>query len=90
MYPCFCVFAEVAAASVVGVTLHHQTSFSASVVCLVPLGRAPPLHHLLLSQFHDFLTLFVFYTILKPLDRKFTFMFREHNARKFRPVVAIT
>jgi hypothetical protein len=27
--------------------LHHQTQFYASVVSLVPLGRAPPLHHLL-------------------------------------------
>jgi hypothetical protein len=31
----------------VGGTLHHQTTFSASVVRLVPLSRAPPLHHLL-------------------------------------------
>jgi hypothetical protein len=49
MYPCFCVFAEAAAALVVGGTLHHQTPFPASVVRLVPLGEAPPLHHLLLA-----------------------------------------
>jgi hypothetical protein len=30
--------------------LHHQTSFSASVVRLVPLRRAPPIHHLLPTQ----------------------------------------
>jgi hypothetical protein len=38
------------------------------------------------------MTLFVFYTILKQLDRKFTFMFHEHGARKFRsvPEIAIT
>jgi hypothetical protein len=38
VYPCFSVFAETAAALVVGWTLHHQTSFLASVVSLVPLG----------------------------------------------------
>jgi hypothetical protein len=32
---------------VVGGTLHHQTPFSVSVVRLIPLVRAPPLHHLL-------------------------------------------
>jgi hypothetical protein len=32
---------------VVGGTLHHQMSFLASVVRLVPLRRAPPIHHLL-------------------------------------------
>jgi hypothetical protein len=31
----------------VGGTWHHQTPFSTSVVCLVPLVGAPPLHHLL-------------------------------------------
>jgi hypothetical protein len=30
--------------------LHHQTSFPASVVRLVPLRRAPPIHHLLPAQ----------------------------------------
>jgi hypothetical protein len=35
-----------------------------------------------IDKFHDFLTLFVFYTVLKQLDHKFTFMFREHGARK--------
>jgi hypothetical protein len=39
-----------------------------------------------LDKFHDFLNLFLFYTILKPLDRKFTVLFREHGARKFRSV----
>jgi hypothetical protein len=29
-----------------------------------------------LDKFHDFLDLFVFYTILKQLDRKFAIMFR--------------
>jgi hypothetical protein len=36
------------------------------------------------GRFHDFLTLFVFYTIFKQLDGKFTIMFNEHGARKFR------
>ena len=31
----------------VGGTLHQQTPFPASVVRLIPLSRAPPLHHLL-------------------------------------------
>jgi hypothetical protein len=35
---------------VVGGTLHHQTPFPASVVRLVPLRRAPPIHHLLPAQ----------------------------------------
>jgi hypothetical protein len=35
------------------------------------------------DKFHDFLTLFVFYTIFKQLDRKFTVMLRQHDARKF-------
>jgi hypothetical protein len=39
-----------------------------------------------LGKFHDFLNLFVFYTILKPLDRKFAVLFREHGARKIRSV----
>jgi hypothetical protein len=30
--------------------LHHQTSFPASVLRLVPLRRAPPIHHLLPAQ----------------------------------------
>jgi hypothetical protein len=34
-------------------------------------------------EFYDFLTLFVFYTIFKQLDGKFTVMFSEHGARKF-------
>jgi hypothetical protein len=37
------------------------------------------------DKFHDFLTLFVFYTIFKQLDGKFTTMFSEHGARSFRP-----
>jgi hypothetical protein len=41
------------------------------------------------DKFHDFLTLFVFYTILKQLDRKFTVMVREHDARKFWSVPEI-
>jgi hypothetical protein len=36
------------------------------------------------DKFHDFLTLFVFYTIFKQLDDKLTDLFREHGARKFR------
>jgi hypothetical protein len=36
------------------------------------------------DKFHDFLTLFVFYTIFKQLDGKFTAMFSEHVARSFR------
>jgi hypothetical protein len=34
-------------------------------------------------KFHDFLILFVFYTILKQLDDKFTVMFSEHGAPRF-------
>jgi hypothetical protein len=30
--------------------LHHHTPFSASVVRLIPLRRAPPIHHLLPAQ----------------------------------------
>jgi hypothetical protein len=36
------------------------------------------------DRFHDFLTLFVFYTILKQLDGKFTAILSEHDARSFR------
>jgi hypothetical protein len=35
------------------------------------------------DKFHDFLTLFVFYTIFKQLDGKFTVMFSEYGARRF-------
>jgi ABC-type tungstate transport system substrate-binding protein len=38
VYLSFCVFDEVVAALVVGGTIHYQTTFLASVVCLVPLG----------------------------------------------------
>jgi hypothetical protein len=34
------------------------------------------------DKFHDFLTSFVFYTIFKQLDGKFTAMFSEHGALK--------
>jgi hypothetical protein len=37
----------------------------------------------MISWFHDFLVLFVFYTIFKQPDGKFTTMFREHSAQKF-------
>jgi hypothetical protein len=30
-----------------------------------------------------FLTLFVFYTVLKQMDRKFVVIFREHGVKKF-------
>jgi hypothetical protein len=36
------------------------------------------------DKFHDFLTLFVFYTIFKHVDDKFTTMFSELGARSFR------
>jgi hypothetical protein len=36
------------------------------------------------DKFYDFLTLFVFYTIFKHVDGKFTAMFSEHVARSFR------
>ena len=36
------------------------------------------------DKFNDFMTLFVFYTIFKQLDGKFTAMFSEHGARSFR------
>jgi hypothetical protein len=35
------------------------------------------------DKFHDFMTLFVFYTIFKQLDDKFMIMFREHGFQKF-------
>jgi hypothetical protein len=35
------------------------------------------------DTFYDFLTLFVFYTIFKHVDGKFTAMFSEHVARSF-------
>jgi hypothetical protein len=41
------------------------------------------------DKFHDFLTLFVFYTVSKQLDHKFMVMFRDHGARKFRYVPEI-
>jgi hypothetical protein len=37
-----------------------------------------------MDMFHDFLTLFVFYTIFKQLDGKFTAMLSEHGAQSFR------
>jgi hypothetical protein len=36
------------------------------------------------DKFHDFLTLFVFYTIFKQLDGKFTAMLSEHGAQSFQ------
>jgi hypothetical protein len=36
------------------------------------------------DKFHDFLTFFLFYTIFKHLDGKFTVMLSEHGARRFR------
>ena len=36
------------------------------------------------DKFPDFLTLFVFYTIFKHVDGKFTAMFSEHVAPSFR------
>jgi hypothetical protein len=36
------------------------------------------------DKFHDFLTLFVFYTIFKQMDDKFMAMFSENGARSFR------
>jgi hypothetical protein len=41
------------------------------------------------DKFHDFLTLFVFYTIFKHVDAKFTAMFSEHVARSVRYASAI-
>jgi hypothetical protein len=41
------------------------------------------------DKFHDFLTLFVFYTILKQLDGKFTTMFHEHGDQKFLSISKI-
>jgi hypothetical protein len=41
------------------------------------------------DKFHDFLTLFVVYTIFKQLDHKFTIMFSEHGARRFRSIPEI-
>jgi hypothetical protein len=36
------------------------------------------------DKFYDFLTLFVFYTILKQLNGKFMTMFSELGSRSFR------
>ena len=36
-----------------------------------------------MDKFHEFLTLFMFYTIFKHLDGKFTAMLSEHGARSF-------
>jgi hypothetical protein len=36
------------------------------------------------DKFYDFLTLFVFYTIFKQLDDKFTAILSEYGARSFR------
>jgi hypothetical protein len=41
------------------------------------------------DKFYDFLTLFVFYKNFKQLDGKFTVMFSEHGARRFRYVPEI-
>ena len=49
-HPCFGILAQAPAALVVGGALHHQTSFPASCVRLVPLSRTPPIHHLLPAQ----------------------------------------
>jgi hypothetical protein len=43
-----------------------------------------------MDKFHDFLTLFVFYTIFKQLDDKFMVMFSEHGARRFGSVPEIS
>jgi hypothetical protein len=48
MYPCFCLLGEVVDALVVEGTFHHQMPVPTSVVRLVPLVGAPPLHHLIL------------------------------------------
>jgi hypothetical protein len=36
------------------------------------------------DKFHDFLILFVFYTIFKHLNGKFTAILSEHGAQSFR------
>jgi hypothetical protein len=41
------------------------------------------------DKFHDFLTLFVFYTIFKQLDGKFMAMLSEHGARSLRSALGI-
>jgi hypothetical protein len=41
-------------------------------------------------KFHDFLTFFVFYTILKQLDDKFMVIFSEHGAPRFRSAPEIS
>jgi hypothetical protein len=41
------------------------------------------------TSFIIFLALFVFYTILKQLERKFAIMFYEHGAQKFRSILEI-
>jgi hypothetical protein len=45
-----------------------------------------PLHMISwhVDKFHNFLTLFVFYTIFKQLDGMFTGMLSEHGSRSFR------
>jgi hypothetical protein len=42
------------------------------------------------DKFYDFLTLFLFYTILKQMDGKFTVMFHEHGAQKFESIPKIS
>jgi hypothetical protein len=42
-----------------------------------------------MDKFHDFLTLFVFYTIFKHVDGKFTAMFSEHVDRSFDPLLKL-
>jgi hypothetical protein len=42
------------------------------------------------DNFHVFLTLFVFYTIFKHVDGKFTTIFSEHVARSFRSAPKIS
>jgi hypothetical protein len=41
------------------------------------------------DKFLDFLALFVFYTILKQLDLKFTIIFRAHGTKKFQTISEI-
>jgi hypothetical protein len=52
---------------------HSQIFIKASTYDIMTCGK-----------FHDFLTLFVFYTILKQLDGKFTVMFSELGAQSFQ------
>jgi hypothetical protein len=64
------------------VSTHSTSQLSQNILKFL----SQPLHMISrhVDKFHDFLTLFVFYTIFKQLDGKFTATLSEHGARSFR------